>query len=494
MLNTKISDNSKLSLTFRTFKAVIWSGASQITGLVLQIGIGAVLARLLFPKDFGLLGMVAVFAGFVGMFQELGLGAAIVQRKDITEKHLSSVFLLNIFAGLILSLIMIGLAPGIAYFYNEKRLALIAMILGTRFFLSSFGIIQRTLFTKQLEFKKLAIVDIVSEAIAGIIAIFLALKGLGVWSLVVQALVSSIVSVFILWFWSQWRPSLTFCWKSLKELFGYGLNLMGFRFVNYFSRNLDNLLIGKFLGAASLGFYGKAYNLMLMPIQNISWTISRALFPAFSIIQDDLPKVREKYLQTNKYISMITFPMMMGLLVLAPETIRILFGHKWENSIILLQILCPVGMLQSISTSVGTIYMSQGRTDVQLKWSIFASIITVLAFAIGIRWGVVGVAIAYFISSYALVLPCFYIAFRIIKLPMGVFLQNFILPTISSIIMALIVFVCRTYIKHSFQTGDFVTLISCFIVGVAIYIIFLGIFGRRLIKEFLGIFQKTKNS
>lgn len=486
-------DNSRISLTFRTLKAVLWSGTSQLTGLGLQIIIGAVLARLLFPEDFGMLGMVAVFSGFVGMFQELGLGAAIVQRKDITEEHLSSVFLTNIVAGLFLSIVMLGLAPGIAYFYGEKRLTLITLVLGTRFFISSFGIIQRTLLTKQLDFKKLAIIDIFSEALAGVSAIILAFMGVGVWSLVIQSLVSSMASVIILWFWSEWQPHLAFCWKSLKELAGYGFNLMGFRFVNYFNRNLDNLLIGKFLGAASLGYYGKAYSIMLLPIQNISWTISRALFPAFSIIQDDLPRVREKYLQTNKYVSMITFPMMMGLLVLAPETIRILFGHKWESSIILLQILCPVGMLQSISTSVGTIYMSQGRTDIQLKWSIVTSIITVLSFIIALRWGVKGIAIAYCIVSYALALPCFYIAFHIIKLPMGMFLRNFALTIASSLIMALIVFGYRSYLKNSLQAGDVVTLISCFIIGVASYIILLWIFGRKIIREFFGIIRQMRN-
>ena len=326
MLESKPTDILRRSLVSQTMRGVGWSGISQVTKFVLQIVIGAILARLLLPSDFGLIGMVAVFSGVVGMFADLGLGSAIIQRKDVSEEHLSSVFFLNIFAGLMLSLLMLGLAPGIAYFYKENKLVSIGMVLGTRFFISSFAIVQRSLFAKKIDFKKIATAEVTSESLGGGLAIFLALSGMGAWSIVIQSVTSSTVNVILLWSLSKWRPRLIFRWDRLKELLGFSLNLLGSRFINYFARNSDNLLIGKFIGATALGYYNKAYTLMLLPLDNISWVFSGVLFPALSSIQNDIPKIRDKYLQSTRYISAVTFPIMLGVMIVAPELIKILYG------------------------------------------------------------------------------------------------------------------------------------------------------------------------
>lgn len=481
-----------MELVSQTLKGIGWSGVSQFVRLSLRFIISAVLARLLSPRDFGLVGMVAVFSGFISIFRELGLGAAVIQRKDITEEHLSSVFLLNIIAGLFLTLVMIGLAPGIAYFYKEKRLIPITMVLGTRFFISSFAIVQQTLLTKWFEFKKLAIIEISTMALAGGVAIILAFSGAGVWSLVLQSVIFSLLSVIFLWSWSSWRPRLMFYWRRVKELFRFSFNLLGFRFVNYFCRNLDNLLIGKFLGAAALGYYDRAYNLMLLPLDNISSVLSRVMFPAFSAVQDDLGKVREMYLRATRYISVITFPMMLGLFVVAPEFIRVLFGPKWDRSIFLFQVLCLVGMVQSIATTVGWIYLSQGRTDILLRWGIFSTAIIASSFFIGVRWGVEGVAVAYATASFALSYPCFYIPFRLIKLKMRYFLHNFILTGSISFAMAIVVYGCRYYLKYILHSGDIMILLSCVGLGSIIYISLLWTFGRRLFEEIRRLKIRSK--
>lgn len=487
-----LSDDSQISLTSRTLKGISWSGISRFARLGLRFIISAILARLLLPRDFGLLGMVVVFSGIIGMFSQLGLGAAIIQRKDIAEEHLSSVFWLNVLTGLILTLLMLVFAPGIAYFYDEKKLIPITMVLGTRFFISSFGIVQRTLFQKQLEFKKLSVIEIVSMGFAGGIAILLAYRDMGVWSLVIQSIILSTITVVLLWSLSEWRPRFLFQWNRVKELLGFSLNLQGAQLINYFNRNLDNLLIGKFLGSSALGYYDRAYQLMLLPLSNISGVLSRVLFPALSAIQDDLRRVRQVYMQATRYISVVTFPLMLGLLVVAPEFIRVVFGAKWERSIFLLQVLCIIGMLQSVVTTVAWIYLSQGRTDVQLKWNLFSVTIVATSFITGVRWSVEGVAIAYAVASFLLTFPCFYIPFRLIKLPMGVFFRNFILTFTTSLAMAVIVFGCRFYLKYSLQINDIVTLFSCVGVGVISYIGLMLLFGRKLIKELFGILFQMK--
>ena len=488
------NDNSQTSLTSRTMKGVGWSTTSQICRFVFQFIVSAILARLLLPRDFGLIGMVAIFSGIIGMFSEIGLGAAIIQRSDTTEEHLSSVFWLNVVSGLVLMLIMMGLAPGIAFFYSEKQLTSIAAVLGIPFFLSSFGIVQRTLFTKQLDFKKLTIVEIVSMVVSSAIAISLAFYGVGVWSLVAQSLSGCTISVVLLWCLSAWCPCLLFKWDRIRELLGFSLNLLGFSFVNYFNRNVDNLLIGKFLGPSALGFYNQAYKLMLLPLSNISGSLGRVLFPAFSTIKNEHQKTREVYLRATRYISAVTFPIMLGLLVVAPEFILVVFGSKWKRSIFLLQVLCTVGIRQSIGATLGWIYLSQGRTDVLFKWGILSVSIIAASFFIGIRWDVEGAAIAYATAPLLIMFPAYYIPFRLINLPMGKFFRNFILTFTTSLGMMAIVFGLRFYLKHSLQANDVVTLFLCIGVGAVSYVGLLMLFGRQLLREIWLLMLQMKSS
>jgi PST family polysaccharide transporter len=273
-----------MDLTTKTVQGVGWTGTSQFIRLLLQLGITAILARLLTPTDFGLLAMVVVFTNLVMIFRDFGLTAALIQRKGVTEEHLSSSFWINILTGLLLAFLLAALAPVIAYFYGEDRLTLIIIVLASTFFISSFGIVQTALFTKELNFKPLAVIEILAVAISGTIAVFMAFSGFGVWSLVWQQVISSFVIVISLWTLSSWRPKILFQWQRVKELLGFGLNLTGFSFVNYFNRNLDNLLIGKFLGSASLGFYNLAYQLLLFPLSNISSVIGRVMFKAVCVI------------------------------------------------------------------------------------------------------------------------------------------------------------------------------------------------------------------
>ncbi len=483
-----------MNLTTRIVKGVSWLGLSQVVHLLLHFGITAILARLLTPKDFGLIAMIVVFTNFVIRFRDFGLTAAIVQRKELTEAHLSSSFWINVVAGLLLSLIMAGLASRIAFFYSEPRLTQITMVLSLTLFISSFSIIQSALLTKELKFKPLAIIQISAAAISGIIAISLAFAGFEVWSLVWQQIVSSFATVILLWALSSWRPHLCFRWKRVKELLGFGLNLTGFNFVNYFNRNLDNLLIGKFLGSAPLGFYNLAYRLLLFPLKNISFVLGRVMFPVLSIIQKDKAKVRQAYLRVTRYIAAVAFPMMFGLFVVAPQFVRVIFGPQWERSIFLVQILALVGLLQSIGTTVGWIYTSQGRTDIMFRWGIFSVIIVAVSFVTGLRWNVEGVAIAYAIASLLLTYPSFAIPFRLIDLKVGRLFKELSLVFWAALGMGGIVFVLRLFLKDTLGVGDLITLISTVAVGIVSYAGLLFVLDRGLYREVFRLLHQLKSS
>ena len=299
-----------MSLKEKIIKGLYWSGASQAGKQISQFIITIILARLLSPADFGLLAMATVFVNFAMIFSEMGISSALIQKQDTHNRHYYSVFWFNIFVGICLTLFFIAVSPLIARFYKKPELVPILAVISLNFFFSSFVIIQQTILTKEMDFRKLAIRDVVAVIIAGIVGVVLAYNGFGVWSLVFQSLVFTLADVVLLWTVSSWRPKFSFAMADIKDIFHFSANLTGFNIVNYFARNVDQLLIGKFLGAQALGFYSLAYKLMLYPLQNISWVIGKVMFPAFSKIQQDLEKVRNSYMKMTRVISFITFPLM----------------------------------------------------------------------------------------------------------------------------------------------------------------------------------------
>ncbi|MBW2000317.1 MAG: lipopolysaccharide biosynthesis protein, partial [Deltaproteobacteria bacterium] len=268
-MDTRRKTNRVMELREKMVKGTAWSILSQAVRLLLRLGVVAILARLLTPDDFGLIAMVTVFTNLLLLLNDLGIPAAIIQKQDLGENQLSSAFWLNLAEGLAITLIFIALAPLIAAFYSEDRLIAIVLVLSPTFLIASFGMIQFGLLSKWLDFKSLAMAEILSALLAGVVAIVLAFADVGVWSLVFQALTAAFVLAVLLWFFCAWRPKLAFKWKHTAEILDYGLFLTGFQFSNYFNRNLDNLIIGRFLGSESLGFYDIAYKSLLFPLQNI---------------------------------------------------------------------------------------------------------------------------------------------------------------------------------------------------------------------------------
>lgn len=386
----------------QTISGVGWSAGARIAKQILQFIISVILARLLTPEDFGLVGMIAVFTGFAALFGELGFGAALIQRQDVEEQHYSSIFWLNLLSGFILMGVVIAAAPAIAAFYNEPRLVPLTMLIAVNFLIGALNIVQQALLTRALNFQKLAFIETISMLMAGSVAIVLAYLGYGVYALVWQMLISTMAGVILMWNVTGWYPHLIFSWQSARELLGFSSNLLGFNVFNYWVRGADNLLIGKFIGSGGLGIYTRAYSTMLLPLNQVSAVVGRVMFPALARIQDDKPRIKRIYLQAISMISLITFPMMLGLLVVSKSFVLALYGPQWAAVVPILQILCLVGLAQSVGTTTGWIYQSQGRTDWLFYWGIASGIVTFIAFGVGIIWGVLGVTIAYAIRTFML--------------------------------------------------------------------------------------------
>ena len=290
-------------------------------------------------------------------------------------------------------------------------------------------------------------------------------------SLVLGNLVNYTLATVLYLVFCGWRPSLEFDPAEVRSVTRFSLNLAGFGFVNYFARNADNLVVGRVLGSVQLGYYQMAYNLFLFPIQNISSIIGQVLNPAFSKIQDDNERFRSAYIRGCMLIGLITFPVMAGLGVVADPFIRTLLGAKWIPVIPLLQILVPVGILQSVHGTVGQIFIAKGRTDLMFRLGLYASIMYVSSFLIGVRWGSKGVAAAYAIAYFVFVVyPGLRFPFRLIGLTVGEFMRH-LLPQISITLgMAAI---CAGWLMALSSLGIsnlLVRLISTVIIGAAVYI------------------------
>jgi len=396
------------------YSSVRWSAFSKYGAQGMQFVISMVLARLLAPEYFGLLGMATVITGFVKLFKNLGISSAIVQRKELSDDLLSTLFWVNLGACILGGLVVVGISPLAAWMYDDPRVTPIVAVLSVSFLFNGLSTIPTGLMTRQMEFKKLAIRELGGVLVSGLTAIPLAYQGWGVWALVASTLASSLAQTVLINLAVPFRPRFVFDRQGLSESLKFGLNLTGFNIFNYFARNADNFVIGVFLGPVALGYYSLAYKLMLLPRDSVSKIVTRVLFPKLAKLQDDDERLADVYLRATGAIAFITFPLMAGLAVLAEPFVLLVLGEKWLPAVPLIQLLAPVGMLQSIGSTRGQVFLAKGRADLMLKLNLVTSPLTVAGFLAGIPWGVQGVAVVYVLTNLILQGVQFHIAFSLV--------------------------------------------------------------------------------
>lgn len=435
----------------------------QGMGLVVSL----ILARLLGPSAYGLIGMVAIFTGFGSMFVDLGLASGLVQRKDLEAEHTSSVFWANILMGSILTISMISVAPLVARFYSEPALILIARVSSVAFVLGALGTVQNALLSRDMRFGALAKIDMISTALSGLLGISMALNGNGVWSLVAQSLSATFVRTLGLWGISQWRPKLLFTVKALREFAGFSGNLLGFNAFNYWVRNADNLLIGRFIGSQALGLYSRAYQLMVLPVYQISAVAGAVMFPVLSSVQHDLARVRSIYLRSIGSIHLVTAPIYVGLFVIADTFVGAVLGERWRGLVPVLRILCTCGFFQPVGNSTGWLYTSLGRTDKMFKWGVLTGVMYVVGFFIGLKWGLLGVTWSYCLVSWVFWYPCWSIPGRLVGLSFAQMLAPLMPSSLCAIAMGIVTWIVGLYLKPVEPT--WIVLLTQVASGTAIY-------------------------
>jgi O-antigen/teichoic acid export membrane protein len=478
------------SLTQKTVSGATWTGVSSALTQAISLLGTLVLARLLTPEDYGLVGMARLATGLIAIFRELGTTAAIIQRKQLSQEFLSSIFWANLGLAVVTFGLAIATSPLVALFFHQSKIGPIVRLLAAGFIISALSSVPSALFNREMAFRKVMMIEIGAASFATCLAVGMALRGAGVWSLVISSLAGTCITTVFLWWSCPWRPKWLLDWTELRSIASFSLNLSGFNLVNYFSRNADNTIVGRFLGAYQLGFYQLAYNVMLYAVQNISQVMGRVLFPVFAKVQDDNARFRQAYTKAVSTIAVITFPMMAGVMAVADPFVAAVLGEKWHPVASLLIILAPVGLMQSVITTVGNIYYAKGRTDWLFRWGLFATAVSVGSFFAGLHWGIRGVAVAYLIVNLLLVYPTFAVPFRLIDLKMKDFLRP-LWPILGfSMMMLAVVRGLGFLLRFQKPVGQLAALVP---VGVLVYGSLLLVVRPVAVVNLLSIRQRNAN-
>ena len=414
-----------------------WVAAGQIVQQVTKAASAIVLARLLVPDDFGLLAITVVLTDFLErVLGDTGTSAALIHRKELDQELASSVFFLNLLVGVVTCGFLFFAAPFLAPFLGDDRAEPIIQAVGFAFVLLALGLAQRALLRRAMRFRAVSASDLASTATQTVVSIGLAYRGWGVWSLVVGILLGRVASVITVWAVSPWRPSLHFRWADIRPVAGFSGNLSVYQFFSYFSEAGDKFIVGRRVGATALGFYGFGYRLLLQPVQSVLQVCRMVLFPAFARIQDDNESIGRGYVRATSAVAMLTFPVTIGMAVMAEPIVRVVLGEKWLPAVPILALFGPLAAVQAVSTTTSVLYQAKGRTDLQLRWGVVVGTVMLAAYLAGSHWGATGVAWAFLLGTLVLTYPTLYIPFRLVELPFRRFLAGLLPSAVPTAVMA----------------------------------------------------------
>ena len=387
------------TLRHRVLRGFAWDFSGRAVQQLVAFALGIILARLLGPKDFGLVAMASVFIAFTNIFTDLGLTSALIQRKNAEPIHFSSSFFLNLSISSLFLAAMFFAAPLIAGFYGIPALTPIARVLGLNFVLTSFTSVQRAYLQKSLDFRALRTASFISAVASGALGIGMAYLGFGVWSLVTQSVVSSLLSSILLWRASPWRPSPTFSLAALRDLWSYGFNMFLAGTLEIFAQRVDVLIIGKMFDATSLGLYSKAKSLNRLITQYSSESIGAVAFPALAEIQDDEARLRRATLAMIETVTFVSLGLAGGLFLVARPLILILLADKWLGAVPMLELLCWSGLFYPISAAQLSIIKAKGNSRLFLGLEIVKKAIYFSAIALGFTFGMMGFLVSLIFSA-----------------------------------------------------------------------------------------------
>ena len=475
------------SLKQKTAKGVLWSGVEQLSVQIIQFVLGLVMARLLSPHDYGLVGMILVFTSIAETFVNSGFSNALIRKQNKTEVDYSTAFYFNIVVGLVAYFILFFLSPLIARFYNEPLLESLTKAVSINVFINSLGIVQRARYSIKVDFKTQAKATTISVLISGIIGLWMAYSGYGVWAIVWQSVIRNALNVVLLWLFAKWLPMLQFSWASFREMWSFGYKLLLSGLIDRIYSNIYQLIIGKVFSAVDLGNYTRANQFASFPSSNINSIISRVTYPILSSIQDDDVRLERVYRKYWRLSAFVVFPLMVGLSALSEPLILYILTDKWSAAIILLQIICFNMMWYPIHAINLNLLQVKGRSDLFLKLEIIKKFIGVSILCITVPIGLVAMCIGGIFSSILCLAVNTHYTGKLINVGFWLQIRDLLPILLLSLAMGVVVLLSVWFIS-----SNLLKLIVGVIVGVIFYILVARLFKMEELSDLLSLVKRKK--
>lgn len=479
-----MKDNKELKM--HAIQGTLWKLAEKVGVQVVQFAIQIVLARLLAPSDYGIVGLLTIFITISDVFLQQGLTTALIQKKNADELDYSSVFLANMVFSSCLYVCLFLAAPAIARFYSEPVLVPIMRVLSLSVVIGALSAVHNAILTKYLEFRKSFFRGLLNTMTQGVVGIYLAYQGYGVWALVFSKIAGTAVGTLVLLITVKWRPSKSFSWKRIQSLFSYGSKVLGTNLLNTVFNNIHSLIIGKFFSKSDLGFYQRGQQIPQTFMTAIDGSINEVLYPTLSCVQDDIDQMKKVLRRSMKTSMFVVMPMLMGVLATSNNLVYVLLTDKWMECVPFIQLTCVICMFWPLSARTHAMN-AMGRSDVTFKISVISKIITLLLIVICIRGGIYAImlgtigasCISFWITTYyTKKLINYYV--RELAIDIG--------PSIAlAICMGAIVF-CLQYLNINVYLELLIQIAS----GCSIYLIGAKLFKMDSLEYLLGFIRKSK--
>lgn len=472
----------------KTISGFTWSSIQNFTNHGVEFLLMLFMARLLGPKEYGLIGLTSVFLAIASTFVNCGFSNALIRKKDCTDDDFSTVFIFNLFVSCLCYFILFVIAPFAGDFYNEPVLCPVLRVLGLLLITQAFCAVQNTILTKNIDFKKKTKITVSKNIISGLIGLLCAYLGFGVWALVIQSLTASILFSIMLWSTTEWHPNMHFSKKSFKELFDYGSKLLISSLINTTYGQIYPIVIGKFFSTATLGNFSRARHWANLGSQNLTRILQSVTFPVLAKVQDDNKRLENIYRRMIRTSCFIIFPLMVGLSAVAHPLTLVMIGKKWEFSAYLLQIICFSMMWYPVHALNLNLLQVKGRSDLFLKLEIIKKIIGICILCISVPLGIVAMCYFNILTSLISLFINTYYTGKLINV--GFFKQmSDIAPTL---LLSMAMWVVVLSVVH-FIPNIYIQIVIGIIVGTAIYLAGSYLFKFPELKEVLVIYQDLKN-
>ena len=475
------------SLRRRVLDGIVWLTALRVFGQAISWTITVYVVRILSPQDYGLMAMSGLYVSFIALFNEVGLGTLIVQRKNLTQEDISSIGSAILVFNASLYVLSFLLAPIVAFLFNEPRLVEIIRVSSAALIIQSVGIVSYNLLSRQMAFDRRSQAEMIGALLGALSVLWLAIHGFGVWSLVFGNIVIDCVKNSLFVFFCPWRPKFAISPRKIKELLPFGSKVVLARFFWYFASRIDFMIAGRVLGKTQLGHYAIALQFASIPLDKIASIITQIALPAFSQVQDDHVALRRVFLKIVKFLAIISFPIFWGIFLLADYAIPLLLSDKWSDVILPLQILCVISGFRAIESMNAPLAFAIGRPDITMVNNLLMGAVLGLSFFIGSMYGLNGLAYSWLIFP-AISLITTWISARLVGITLTEYVKQLKHPFLGTVFMVVVVFLAQNLVLSALSPVAHVVVAGT--LGVGFYFLYQLLLNRLIFVEARDILKR----